>query len=94
MVYSKINKKECKMSVKFIDGLSVKKAPVDWFCINGSINIEKFKRWLEGEGAQFIQRSEYGAQINFKIVNSQKTGEPYICLNEYKSAQGNNDETA
>jgi hypothetical protein len=72
--------------IKFINGLSVKQAPVDFLCINGSICLEDFGQWCKENGDD-IQKSDNGKRyVNFTVKKS-KADKVYICLNNYKASK-------
>lgn len=69
--------------VKFLEGVFVKKAPTDFLCINGTINIDKFGQWLRADGKQFISDGKFGKEIRFTIKES-KSGNTYVSVNTWK----------
>jgi hypothetical protein len=72
----------------FIDGVFIKKAPVDFFLIKGSICLEDLKEWVHGEGRPHVQKGNNGKHyINFDIKNGKDSGEPFLAVNTWKPDQ-------
>jgi hypothetical protein len=69
----------------YVGGVFVKKAPVNFFLIKGSICLEDLKEWVHGEGKPHVQKGSNGKHyINFDIKNGKESGEPYLSINTWK----------
>jgi hypothetical protein len=60
----------------FADGFSIYSAPQDWLFGKASINVNKFKKFLD----EHVNEKGY---VNLDFPISNKTNEPYAKLNVY-----------